>query len=473
MKTTLASTSNDAPNRPWRIWRARPDIFVEDVLLDDKSYVLEDYQRESLKALGRGEDLTIRGCHGSGKTFLDACALVWFMTVWPKPRVIATAPKLGQLKTRLWPEIKKVFRDTWLEDHFTWYKTRFEANDYPEQSFATAEASSDPDNISGIHEGYVLVIVDEAQGVDEEIYEALEGSRTNENAQLILSGNPVHRTGTFFESFHSLRDLYHTVKVSFEDTTLVDDSFRERIARKYGENSPVYKVRVLAEFPENLDEYFISLSNVEDAKNRTVDREETAPLDIGLDVGGRESTGDESVVIARQGGKVLDMKTTRGKDTNEVSGWAKRFAEHWKEKTGADEVRIKVDDTGLGQGVTDTLSKQFKNTKSVKVFGIKGGEKPSERGKSEYRYKADEMWGILRDRFKDGTIEIPDDKNLIAQLSTRPFSLLDSGKVKLTPKRKMEKSNEFESPDRADALALAFYSRELYSGNTEVSVSVA
>lgn len=453
-------------------WIEDPVPFVRDILFSPHGYKLESYQKQGLRALAAGEDVSFKACHGVGKTTFDAAALIWFMLVKPRPRVIATAPKMKQLKTRLWPEIKKFWQDTFLEDHFQWYKTKYVARDYPDTSFATAEASSDADNISGIHEGHVLIIIDEAQGVDEDIMEALEGSRTNENAQLIMTGNPVHRSGFFYDSFHTMRDLYETLSVSWDESSLVDKSFRDRIARKYGEQSSVFKVRVLGEFPDDSDEYFISLSAVEKAIERELNRDKSEPLDLGVDVGGRKSTGDESVIIPRQGPKVLDLIAKRGLDTNEIAGLVTRKATKLKKEYNADKVRIKIDDTGLGQGVTDTVNDNFAGNNAVEVYGIKAGSKPSKKGKDDFKYKGGEMWDIVRTHLRNNYLDLPDDDKLSAQLSTRPYKILDSGKIKLAPKKDLTEEEGRESPDRADALALAFYGRELYSGSATVSADV-
>lgn len=459
-------------NRIIQKWADNPLLFARHCIFKHKNrnYELEDYQKEILWSVRLGNDVAVKGCHGSGKTFVDALILCWWMLCKPYPRVICTAPKVNQVKTRLWPEIKKLYRDTPLEEKFEWQKTRYQDRDYPDQCYASIEASSDPDNISGIHEDNVLIIIDEAQGVPEEIMEALEGSRTKDSSQLILSGNPVHRDGFFYDAFHNSRDLYDNYTISYNDTKLVDLSYYLRLKEKYGEDSQVVKVRALGEFPDESDEYYITLSQAEKAAQREVERDETAPLDLGVDIGGRTATGDESSITARQGPKVLQQKNLRGVPTTKVRARTIRIAKRWTNKYDIDEVRIKVDDTGIGEGVTNNFAEDVQGFDGWDVYGVKAGSNPSKEGKDEYRYKGDEMWGILQNRIEE--IDIPEDDELTAQLSTRPYSLTDSGKIKLMPKQKMEKEEGMSSPDRADSLALAFYNRELYSGGATVSADI-
>lgn len=53
-------------------------------------------------------------------------------------------------------------------------------------------------------------------------------------------------------------------------------------------------------------------------------------------------------------------------------------------------------------------------------------------------------------------IELPDDEKLIAQLSTRKFKMTSRGRIALERKEDMKKRG-LDSPDRADAVALAFH----------------
>ena len=51
--------------------------------------------------------ITVRSGHGPGKTHLAALGAHWFNTAF-MGRVVCTAPKLAQLRTRLWSSIRKI-----------------------------------------------------------------------------------------------------------------------------------------------------------------------------------------------------------------------------------------------------------------------------------------------------------------------------------------------------------------------------
>ncbi len=68
-----------------------------------------------------------------------------------------------------------------------------------------------------------------------------------------------------------------------------------------------------------------------------------------------------------------------------------------------------------------------------------------------------EIFDGLRERFESGRISIPEDRELIGQLAALRYSFTSSGQMKLEGKDELRRRG-LPSPDRADALALAFAS---------------
>ena len=66
-----------------------------------------------------------------------------------------------------------------------------------------------------------------------------------------------------------------------------------------------------------------------------------------------------------------------------------------------------------------------------------------------------ELFWELRRRFAEGDIQIPDDADLAGQLLSLRYEMTSSGRVKIERKPSM-KARGLASPDKADALALAF-----------------
>jgi phage terminase large subunit len=106
---------------------------------------------------------------------------------------------------------------------------------------------------------------------------------------------------------------------------------------------------------------------------------------------------------------------------------------------------IKVDDSGVGGGVTDNLRRLGAN-----VIPVNFGGTP--RDTKKYTTVADEMWF----EFPVNDIQIPDDPQLMEELSGRKYGYDKIGRRKVEPKDDFRKRYG-RSPDKADALLLAFY----------------
>ena len=122
--------------------------------------------------------------------------------MFPHSRVVTTAPTTAQLRDVLWREIAQAHRDSRGFIGGELYGTRLEiATDW----FAVGFATDRPDRFQGFHAEHLLLVVDEAAGVSQEIYEASSGFLTSPESRVLLIGNPTATGGEFFDAFHSQR----------------------------------------------------------------------------------------------------------------------------------------------------------------------------------------------------------------------------------------------------------------------------
>ena len=110
--------------------------------------------------------------------------------------------------------------------------------------------------------------------------------------------------------------------------------------------------------------------------------------------------------------------------------------------------KIKVDADGLGAGVYDRLKELGEPALEMRS-GMAATD--SER----FANKRAEWWWGLRERFESGDIDIEDDEELISQLSNIKYKINSRGQIQIESKDDMKKRG-LPSPDRADALMLAF-----------------
>lgn len=425
-----------------------PVAFVQDMLGFDP----DDWQQKVLRDLASSPRVSVRSGQGVGKTALEAAAVLWYLCCRPNPKIVCTAPTKQQLYDVLWAEIAKWLSSAKIKRLLKWTKTRVYMIGHEDRWFATARTATRPENMQGFHEEYMLFIVDEASGVSDPILEVILGTLSGEENKLLLCGNPTKNSGVFYDSHHRDRALYKTTKISSLDTKRTNRENIEMLIRKYGKDSDVVRVRVYGEFPKAEPDVLIPIDIVEASTMREV--EPDGALEIGVDVA--RFGDDETVLAARVGLKQVRMKTYNKQDTMETAGHVIATARELMEIYEKAECTIKIDDDGLGGGVTDRVREVvLEDSLPIKVIDCHNGG--AAHDKDHYDDWGTEAWVHLRDLLKDeeNHIELIDDDDLVGQLTTRKYRMTSKGKLKLERKEDMKKRG-LRSPDRADAVVLAF-----------------
>lgn len=420
-------------------------------------------QRAVLESLSSQKKVSVRAGHGVGKSALASWSIYWFLLTRPESKVICTAPTFHQLHDVLWAEAAKWRRKSELITQlFEWKQRRIECVLGPEDWWAAARTADKAEGLQGRHAGNFMLIVDEASGLDDEIFEATQGMLTSKNSYVLMLSNPTRNQGYFYDTFMNikLQATWATHTLSCYDSIddeggLVSKTYIEDVANRYGEDSNVFRVRVLGEFPFDDKDSLIPHSWVMDATKREVTvRDE--PLILGVDVG---AGGDLSAIVPRKGAKVYDPITLNSKDTMEVVGWVNKV---YKE---LDAYAICIDPIGIGKGGYDRLAELgIKN-----VFPVDVRRKSYKEGTKRLR---DELWWTLREQFERGNISIPNDEDLIMELSSIKYKVESDSTIKIQSKTDMRRKHSAggigHSPDRADALSLTYYIEdELYTYEDE------
>jgi hypothetical protein len=427
-----------------------PVGFCYDVL---KVEELEEEQIKVLERIVKYNRIAIKSGHGIGKTALLSFIIIWFLMTRVDCRIPMTSPSQHQLYDILIPELVKWRNNGGMQNIIGITSTKIWVKGYEKSWFGPARACKKGENISGFHGNDMLIVIEEASGVEQEVIEPLEGALTQKDNKIIIIGNPTKLSGVFYDAFHRDRDIWETFTFSGENSNLVDKAFVERMAR-YGKDSDIYRVRVKGEFPKGEPDTFITLDIVEDATNREI-VEKWDLVSIGVDPA--RFGDDESVICWRKGLNIQPLESFYGIDTTRLTGEIIRVCRGIYKSGYKKRIEIKVDDTGIGAGVTDQLNQQktIEERKAIAeqefcievVPVINNGVATN----PEFKDYGSQMWGEMKEALK--TISIPDDDNLIAQLSTRKYKIEPDGKIKMEKKDDMKK-RKLPSPDRADALAL-------------------
>ena len=417
-------------------------------------------QVEIMESVRDNPRTAVRSCHGIGKSFTAGQVILWFVNSFAPSIVLSTAPTWRQVEKLVWKEVRASHaraRRAGRPLGGNLLPASPELQIVRDQWYAAGLSTNDPDRFQGYHEEHILVIVDEAAGVPEDIFEAIEGVLTSEHSRLLLLGNPTSVGGTFHKAFRGTG--YRSIHIGAFDTPnftafgITDQEFRDNTweARitgplpnpklitpawaydkflKWGPDSPAYQARVLGNFAETGDDTLIPLAWVEAAQARWLDEEPCEPIEIGCDVA---RFGQDSTVIAtRRGRRVDPLLAYSHKDTMETAGLVMAA----QRETGAS--TVKVDEIGIGAGVVDRL-RELK----CPAVGVNVASAPLEP--ERYTNLRTELWWNLREllnpnpRANPNPIALPPDDELLADLTNVKYRMDSRGRMQLESKDEIKK----------------------------------
>lgn len=422
-----------------------PVLFVREIL----GAVPEAYQEDLLRAVGRGErKISVRSGHGTGKSTTLSWVMIWFVLFRFPCKVVVTAPTTAQLYDALFAEMKRWLNELpeALQVLFEVKTDRVELVAAPSEAFISARTSraEQPEALAGVHSDHVLLVVDEASGVPEQVFEAASGSMSGHSAITILAGNPTRTSGTFFETHNRLSDHWYTLHWSCIDSPRVSEAFVEEMKLRYGEDSNAYRIRVLGEFAQGDDDTIIPLHLAEAAKTRDVKMTPNTRPIWGLDVARFGS--DRTALCKRYGSVVTEVETWKGLDLMQTVGRVKAQYDGMLPSERPSEILVDV--IGLGSGVYDRLREL-----SLPVRSINVSEAPAFG--NTYNNLRTELIFRFRGWLEQRGSRLPDDPELIAELTSIRYSFASTGKMKAEGKDDMRRRG-LKSPDKADAVFLTF-----------------
>lgn len=437
----------------------RDDVTPEEKLLSDVDrwrdsildFVVEcldveptKQQEAALAAFSKpGAHVSIRSGHGTGKSTMFAWVALWALVCFWDVKVPATAPTAHQLEDILFPEIEK-WRSRMLEPWRSSIRVKGDKvtmDGTPGFVAARTGRKENPEALQGFHADNIVFLIDEASGIPEQIFEVARGALSTEGARILMAANPTRLTGYFYNSHHKNRDLWTRFQFSCLDSPRVSPTYAREIADEYGEDSDMYRVRVLGEFPHASVQQFMPGDIIEAAmgKHLREDMFSFAPIVIGVDVA--MFGGDRSVIFLRQGLYSNILYQSRSNTPETLAAHAARLYDEHKADA------LIVDATGVGEAVMSSL--RLMNRSPIAFYA---GEKSLLPNCANRRT---EVWYKMREWFRSGGA-IPDNSDLRDDLVGPEFQYAHgSNKILLERKQEMAKRG-LASPDLADALAVTF-----------------
>ena len=423
-----------------------------------------DKQQDILESIRDHAETLVPSCHDSGKTWVAARAVIWFLYSHPNDSiVISTAPTFTQVADLLWREVASAYGKAKFPLGGRLLQTKFELGP---KWFATGITSDDPVNYQGFHASNILVILDEADGIKTEVWNALEGVLTTANAKLLAIGNPLDPTSTFCTRVKNARDGHSKViRITADDVLphtdggsnpfLLQRAWVEDKKTKWGETSSLYLGKVLAQWPDQNIDTLIPIPWLLRAKGRSVER---GILTYGVDVARFGANRTVRTLIA--GNQFLWSKATSKEDTMETATGIIGDLQAYEP------AMVQIDETGIGGAVVDRVRQVLKDR--YPIVGVNNGGKPNNDIK--FANRGSEMWWGVRDSFERDQIGFTMDDpeavdELINDLNRPTYSynrkqhlIIDkfglprgTNEYGLTTEERAEKS-----PDRGDSYVLAY-----------------
>lgn len=397
--------------------------------------------------------------HGIGKSALIAMLIKWGLDTCVDTRIITTANTESQLLTKTSPEIAKwaslAITSDWFKPTATALISTIQGHDKSWRADLVTWSTNNTEAFAGLHNQgkRIILIFDEASGIDPKVWEVALGALTDENTEIIFLafGNPTLNTGSFREVFGKHRALWNVAQIDSRTVEGTNKAYLDELVATYGIDSDIVKVRVLGQFPSSSSMQFIGNDVVEEAKSRPLGHTiGSDPVIFGVDCA---RFGDDHSTLAIRCGRDArsrPWKRWHHMDAMTVAGDIALEAAQWRPDA------IFVDAGNIGAAVIDRLRQLMPDQLVSEVwFGSTKVRDAHWTGGSRVRVanKRAEMWTNMRHWLTGGCI--PDHQGLHDDLIGPEYGFNADQAVQLEKKEHM-KQRGLASPDDGDALACTF-----------------
>jgi hypothetical protein len=445
---------------------------------------LWEKQREIATDLTIERRIAVKSCNASGKTFLSADLTLWWITVMGGIAV-TTAPTWTQVSELLWGEIRNTVASPLTKIKYgDISETKIRIS---EKNYAIGLSTNQSARFSGFHSDYVLIVMDEAEGILPAIWEAINGLRAGGKIVQLAIGNPLIVGGEYYDIFTTKRAGWKTHTISAFDTpnlrycyleyldetgVLVkvgghrnllelseedlDNNTRPYLCTKrwvkemfeeWGPLHPYFQSRVLGEFPTQGDDALIPLSWLEKAKLKEAKHSPEDAVRAGLDVAG-PGEAETFLWVMKGDHLVLGKGWPQADPRGEVVAALVPYKE--------DLTSLNVDSIGIGYGMylhlADIFDRKSPGGGTRKVVNAVNVGLPARDDKKFANAKAEYFWN-LRLRVQAGELLGLTDEKTIGQLAVIKYRHNSRGKIEIESKEELRKRG-VKSPDRAEALMI-------------------
>ena len=442
-------------------WRVDIAAFAFDVF----GSKLRPKQIEFCKAFRANKRVTFKGGVGFGKTHVLAIITWWSLFCHDRVKVTIFGPNEAQLKSGVWNELQslygridgqslKVLKDAWDVTATRISRKANAADCYAEFRLASK------DNIAGargIHADNNFILVDEATGVPDEVFEGalINHLTTDLNPKLVLISNPNATSGFFWRTWNDdeMSDMWTHVHGRMTDNPNLTPEELANAEKQWGKGTNGYLIHVEGDFPSDTDDGLIPSELI----NQAIDNEFAIPSPKRPVIWGIDPAGpgkDRTVIVKRHDNKVLEEPIERRGFTITQLSYLIRDMYQALPQAARQNVVMAVDANGLGRGLYDNL-KDF----GLPVWAVTTQSSPTKGkdhyGNSKFAKLRDQLWWEVKEWFASENVSIPNCIPMIRELKAPTYEYDAKGAIKVEGKKELRKRLKM-SPDYADALCLTF-----------------
>jgi len=469
--------------------RNDPDAFNDVFVADGKSFWSR--QREMSESVVKYRKTIIYSGNMIGKDFWVGRLVWWWLLTRPGSLVMITGPSQTSLGSITWKEVRQAI-PRWLGTDIQSVSARLSQGvktspqivDLGPGWQAMGLSTTTVERFSGHHNNHLLVVIDEASGLEPEIRDSIESLGYE---RLVAIGNPIRAEGPFIDMIRQaeadLRDnipprlATNAIRIPSTDSPhahlekspwgIADRTWIESSYRTYGGehsfwcNSHIHAIipTVSAQrlIPDAWLDYATQIQRFNQPQNHPVHRTRRIAVDLSEGVG-----RDDTAILVRDSNGILDCDARNSLSLADAAAATANLAKRW----GVPAERISYDGLGIGRDFPRHLAK----CGLIGCIRYVGGGEPAEPRRF-FNLRTESAWHLHDrlnpDRHTDDRYPLTSRQSPFAiplrawwsllrqDLAALTYELVGERQVKLIKKEDLM-GVLGRSPDRGDALIQSF-----------------
>ena len=436
---------------------------------------IDEHEKLLLRALPRAirehKPIVVASANAMGKDWtVSGRAALWFYECFAPCKVVMTGPTERQVLDVMWAELGTAYSKRPVKDDIgRMIQGKLTGSDeHFIIAFTTKESKDQVGKFQGFHSSKLMVVVSEAQAVDNSIFEQIEAITMAQYCLPVYLGNPLTNTGRFAQMIENTSDnivihfdAYDCINVKEKRQVIpglvsyqwVIDKEERWNADKTGKD-PRYMARVRGLLPLTSINAVISRELYAKCVKRVLTWWSAEYGTIGVDPA---LTGTDDMVISiMKSGELVDEWVIPYNENETIA--AGKIQIKLNEHFPIGGAQIVIDSDGLGAKVSAAFRKMIpKNTPLPNnLIEFRGSCNARDTVGKEYENHRAEAHFYAKQRMMDGHISLDDNDYSRQEATECVYFTNGRGRIQIEDKEDL-KARILRSPNRWDARVLAIW----------------